>query len=134
MKHHNQEQLKKERVCSPHSLSSKALRVRTQAGQEPGGRSRCRGYGGMLLTGLLPMACSACFLIEPGPTAQGWHHPQWAGPSLPINCQSEKCPQVHFGEHFLNCGPSSKMIPVDVKFTRTTTDPEITVAGTEWER
>jgi hypothetical protein len=27
-----------------------------------------RGHGGMLLTGLLSMACSACFLIEPRTT------------------------------------------------------------------
>ena len=30
--------------------------------QDPGGRSRCRGHGGVLLTGLLSRACSACFL------------------------------------------------------------------------
>jgi hypothetical protein len=28
------------------------------------------------LTALLLMACSACFLIHPGPPAQGWPHPQ----------------------------------------------------------
>jgi hypothetical protein len=27
-------------------------------------RSWCGGHGGVLLTGLLLMACSACFLIE----------------------------------------------------------------------
>jgi hypothetical protein len=31
-----------------------------------GGRSWCRGHGGM---GLLPLACSACFLIEPKTTS-----------------------------------------------------------------
>jgi hypothetical protein len=41
-----------------------------------GSRSWCRGHGEMLLTGLLPLACSACFLIKL--PAQGWHHPQWA--------------------------------------------------------
>ena len=30
-----------------------------------GSRSWCRDHGGMLLTGLLPLACSACSLIEP---------------------------------------------------------------------
>jgi hypothetical protein len=29
-----------------------------------GSRNWCRGHGGMLLTGLLPLACSICFLIE----------------------------------------------------------------------
>ena len=44
-----------------------------------GSRSWCRGHGGMLLTGLLPLACLAYFLIEPPVLpAQGWHHPEWA--------------------------------------------------------
>jgi hypothetical protein len=29
----------------------------------------------MFLTGLLPLACSACSLIEPRLPAQRWHHP-----------------------------------------------------------
>jgi hypothetical protein len=33
----------------------------------------------MLLTGLLLMLCSACFLIEPGPSPRGIHM-GWAGP------------------------------------------------------
>jgi hypothetical protein len=57
----------------------------TQGGQDwnssrSGSRSWCRGHGGMLLTGLLPLSCPACFLIEPRLPAQGWHHPQWALP------------------------------------------------------
>ena len=32
-------------------------------------RSWCRGHGGMLFTGLLPLACSACFHIEPKTTS-----------------------------------------------------------------
>jgi hypothetical protein len=38
-----------------------------------GSRSWCWGHGGMFLTGLLPLACSACSLIEPkdGPTYNG---------------------------------------------------------------
>jgi hypothetical protein len=43
-------------------------------------RSRSRGHGGMLLTGLLPLACSACSLIEPRLPAQRWSHPQGAFP------------------------------------------------------
>jgi hypothetical protein len=34
-----------------------------------GSRSWCRGHGGMLLTGLLPLACSACSPIEPKTTS-----------------------------------------------------------------
>ena len=43
----------------------------TQAGQEPGGRSWWRSHGTTMLTGLLPMACSVCFLIEPRTTSPG---------------------------------------------------------------
>jgi hypothetical protein len=53
-----------------------------KSGQEPGGRSCCRGRGGVLLTGLLPMACSACFLIEPRATSSGMAPPtmSWTFP------------------------------------------------------
>jgi len=52
------------------SSSSKAVRKRT-----PGNRSRCRGHGGMLLTGLLIMACTAYFLIELSTTSPGMASP-----------------------------------------------------------
>jgi hypothetical protein len=45
-----------------------------------GSRSWCRGHGGMLLTGLLPLPCLACFLIEPRTTSPERHHPQGALP------------------------------------------------------
>ena len=51
-------------VCSP---TLKEIRAGTQAGQEPGGRSSCRGHGGWCL-----LACSycysVCFLLEPRAT------------------------------------------------------------------
>ena len=56
----------------------------------PGGRSWCKDHGGMLLTGLLSMACSVCFLIEPRIPGPGMAHSQWAGP---LSCWSlRKCP------------------------------------------
>jgi hypothetical protein len=63
----------------PYCCSSpKEVRTETQAGHEVGVcmSSWCRGRGGMLLTGLLPLACSACSLIEPRLPAQKWHHPK----------------------------------------------------------
>jgi hypothetical protein len=47
-----------------------------------GSRSWCRGHGGMLLTGLLPLACSACFLIEPRTTSPGMAPPTTGSPTL----------------------------------------------------
>jgi hypothetical protein len=43
----------------------------------------------MLLTGLLPLACSACSLIEPRLPTQKWHHPQG---DLPTWSLIEKMP------------------------------------------
>ena len=63
-------------------------------------RSWCRGHGGMHLTGLLPLACSAYFLIEPRLPVQRWSHPQGAFPpwslieKMPYSCIS--------WSHFLN--------------------------------
>jgi hypothetical protein len=54
-----------------HSPTMEEVRTGTQAGLEPGGRSWCRGHGGALLTGLLPLSCSVCFLIEPRTTSLG---------------------------------------------------------------
>lgn len=54
--------------CSP---SLKETRIRSQAGQETGGRSVCRGHGGLLLTGLFLMACSACLLMETWTSSPG---------------------------------------------------------------
>jgi hypothetical protein len=54
-----------------------------------GSRSWCRGHGGMFFTGLLPLACSACLLIEPRLPAQGWSHPQG---DLPTWSLIEKMP------------------------------------------
>ena len=46
--------------------SLEEARTGTHAGLEPG-----RGHGGVLLTGLLLMAYSACFLTEPRTTSTG---------------------------------------------------------------
>jgi hypothetical protein len=65
-----------------------------------GSRSWCRGHGGMFLTGLLPLSCSACSLIEPKTTRQGWSHPQGAFPPWSL---IEKMPYSWISwRHFLN--------------------------------
>lgn len=73
------------------SLLVKEIRAGTQAEQEPRGRGWCRGHGEVeLTTGLLPMACSICFLIEPRTARTGWHHLQWFGSSQ-VNHELRKC-------------------------------------------
>ena len=48
-------------------------RTETHTGQELGSRSWCRGHGGILPSGFLPLPCSACLLIEPRTTSPGTH-------------------------------------------------------------
>ena len=67
------------------SPSLEEVRAGAQAGLEPGGRSWCRVHGGVLLTGLLSMACLVSLLRElrntsPGMTqsTMGWPLPAWS--------------------------------------------------------
>jgi hypothetical protein len=65
IKHHDQEQLGKERVwlMLPYCcLSLKEIRAETQTRHKRGGRSWCGSHGGGLLTEQLLLACSVCFL------------------------------------------------------------------------
>jgi hypothetical protein len=72
-------------------------------------RSWCRGHGGMFFTGLLPLACSACSLIEPRLPAQRWSHPQGAVPPWSL---IEKMPYSWISwRHFFNWAPFSVMTP-----------------------
>jgi hypothetical protein len=118
------------RLTRPHCCSSpKEVRTGTQAGQEAG-RSWCRGHGGMLLTGLLPLACSACSIIEPRLPAQRWHHPQGAFPPWSL---IEKMPHSWISwRHFLTwssflCDNSSC-----VKLTHKTSQCAITKSLSYW--
>jgi hypothetical protein len=60
-------QVGEERVYSAYTFHIAVGHQRMQDwnSSRSGGRSWCRGHGGMFLTGLLPLAFSACFLIEP---------------------------------------------------------------------
>jgi hypothetical protein len=44
--------------------SSKEVRTGTQIEQGPENKRCCRGHGGVLFTGWLPMDCLVCFLTE----------------------------------------------------------------------
>jgi hypothetical protein len=80
-------QVGEERVYSVYTsmllFITKEVRTGTHTGQEPGGTNGGRSHGGMLLIGLLPLACSACFLIEPKTTSPGVEPPTM-GP-LPLD-------------------------------------------------
>jgi hypothetical protein len=74
-----------------------------------GSRSWCRGHGGMFLTGLFPLVCSAWFLIEPKTTSPGMAPPTvgWALP--PWSLTEKKC--LTAGSHG---GISSREAPFSV--------------------
>jgi hypothetical protein len=59
-------------------------------------RSWCRGLGGMLLTGLILLLCSAFFLIEPKTTSPGIAPPTMGTPYLINNWEKASW------RHFLN--------------------------------
>jgi hypothetical protein len=77
-----------ERVYSSYTsillFITKEVRTGTQAGQEAGADAEAM-EGCSLLACLLPLACSACSLIEPRLLAQRWSHPQGAFPLLITN-------------------------------------------------
>ena len=71
MKHHGQISVRRKGLICLDSTSLKKFKTRNQAGQKHGSRRGCRGNGGVLLTCLLIMDHSACFLIEYRTTSTG---------------------------------------------------------------
>jgi hypothetical protein len=119
------------------------VRTGTDAAQGPGHRSRCRGHGRVLLTGLLLVVCSACFLnywaispadtpppvcflIEPRTTNPGMAPPT-LGWVLPYQSIVKELPyrpsySLIWWKCFLHWGPllsgNSRLCQVDIKLTR----------------
>ena len=100
-----------------HSLSMEEVRAETQAGLEPGGRSWCSGHGEELLTDLLPMACSACFLIEPRTTSPGMAPPTRGWTCLHQSITKKMPYSWILWRHFLNWGSLSDNSSLGVKLT-----------------
>ena len=75
MKNHDQKQLGEERVysasASPALFITKGHQGRSSHRSGTWRQELCKGHGGVLLTALLPMACSASFLIELRTTSPG---------------------------------------------------------------
>ena len=110
-----------------HSSSLKEVRTGTQAGQEPKGRSWCRGHGGALLTGFLIMACSACFLMESRTTSPGMT-PLTLGLALPHQSLIKEMPyrsaySLILWRHFLNwdslLSDDFSLCHIDIKLSST---------------
>jgi hypothetical protein len=83
-------QVGEERVYSAYISTLLFITERSQDwnSSRAGSRSWCRGHGRMFFTGLPPLACSACSLLEPKLPAQRWHHPQG---DIPLITNWEKC-------------------------------------------
>lgn len=85
-KHNDQKQSGEGKGLFRLTLYGPSLR---EAEQKPGVRNWSRGYGGTVTIHLLSTVCSACFLILPGPSTQGWHCPLWTLPfTLIINLEN----------------------------------------------
>jgi hypothetical protein len=99
----------------PYCCSSpKQVRTGTQAGQKAG--ADAEAMEGCFFTGLLPLACSACSLIEPRLPVQRWSHPQGAFPPWSL---IEKMPSSgsHGGISSTEA-PFSVITPACVKLTQ----------------
>jgi hypothetical protein len=84
-----------------------------------GSRSWCWGHGGMLLTGLLPLSCSACFLIEPKTTSPEMAPPTM-GPPTPDHKLRKCLTAVSHGGISSREAPFSVITPACVKLTHKT--------------
>jgi len=78
-------QVGEERVYSAYTstLLFTAKRSQDWNSSRSGSKSWWKGRGGMLLTGLLLLACSACFLMEPKITSPGMAPPTMGWTLLP---------------------------------------------------
>jgi hypothetical protein len=85
-------QVGEERVSSPYTSTFLFITKGSQdrnSGQELGVRSWGRGHWGVLFIGLLPLARSACFLIEPRTTSPGMAPPTMGPPLLITNWEKD---------------------------------------------
>jgi hypothetical protein len=100
-------QVGEERVYSAYISTLLFITERSQDwnSSRSGSRSWCRGHGGMFLTGLPPLACSACSLIEPKTTSPEMVPPTGGLPSLITNW--ENALQVDLMEAFPQLEPLS---------------------------
>ena len=97
--------------CFRHSSREQRRGSEVRAGTQ--GRC-CMGHGKVLLTGLLPLACSACFLINPRTTCSVIASPTvgWALPPTPISKKMppQACLQANLMETFFSTKiPSSQI-------------------------
>ena len=101
-------QIGKERVYSSYTSTllfiTKQVRTATHTGQGMEGRSWYRGHGGMLLTRLLLLGCSVCFLIESRTTIPGMVPPTMCCALLPWSLIEKMPYNLILWRHFLKGG------------------------------
>lgn len=105
-----------------YSPSWRGVRARTQ-GVNLRARGWSRDHRGMLLTSLLSVTCSTCFVVHTRSTCLGWHWQQCAGISH-IDHQSRKFPtgllRAQFGGGIFSTGVFSSLINLTYKRLRKT--------------
>jgi hypothetical protein len=94
-----------------------------------GSRSWCRGHGGMLLTGLLPLPCSVCFLIEPRTTSPGM-----VPPTRGLITNWWNAPQLDLMEVFPQLKCLSLITPACVTLTHKTSQYRLCLLNLVWPR
>ena len=123
VKHYDQNQVGEERVYL--AYMSTLLFITRGRQDRNSNRARTWRQGLMqrpwrvLLTGLLPLVCSACFLIEPKTTSPEMAPPTMGPPTL--DHQPRKCPTARsHGGIFSREAPFSVTTPTCVKLTHRT--------------
>ena len=141
-KHHDQSKLWRKGFIflsfPQHYSSPKEVRTGIQTCQEPDSRNWCRGHGGVLLTGLLLVACSALLSYRTqdcqprgGPT-MGWARPYQ---SLIKKMSYGYLLSPILWRHFLNRGSllsdDSRLYHIDIKVASTPTLVSLTMYAEE---
>lgn len=70
------------------------------SGAEAGGRDGNRSHKEMLLTDLLSIACSDCFLTDPRTTSPRVHDPQLAGTPISVLNQENAPPDLLLSQSY----------------------------------
>lgn len=121
IKQHNHKQLGEEKVSFAYTSTSHSIikgRQNTGIGQQPGGRDWSRSHGGMLLSTLLLVTCSACMqpniiCLGMAPCRVGWAFPHQSLNVIKKMSHMLALKPIWWG-HFLNRGNWEKKINLHI--------------------